>query len=83
MPLDCSDMDPSSLKLFCMLNNSLRWSGTDLLIQCLRPGTQCVAGGKSPNASRVLPSPQISPGTHLELGQLWLNLQSPTNDQTK
>ena len=46
-----------SLKTFFfrMLTNGLRCTGTDLLIQCLRPGVQCVVGGKSSDASRLFP----------------------------
>ena len=51
-----------------MLTNDLRSIGTDILINCIRPGLQGVVGGKSSDPSRF--SLQFSPGTHLELDRL-------------
>ena len=38
-----------------MLTNGLRRAGTDFLIQCLRPGVQCVVRGKSSDTTHVFP----------------------------
>ena len=65
-------------ELFHILSNGLHCTGTNLLIQYLWLGVQCVVEGKSSDFSSI--SPQISPGINLELGRLWLSLKSHTID---
>ena len=58
----------------CVLTNGLYCTVTNLLIWCLQLGVK----GISSNSSHVFPL--ISPGTHLEAGQSWLNLQGKAID---
>ena len=56
--------------------------GADLRFLALQPGSAWGVGASHPVLSHTLPVyfPQIFPGIHLELGRLWLSLQSRTTD---
>ena len=60
----------------CKLTKTVRNTGIDLLILCLRPGVKRMVKGKSFSLS--VSFPQISPGTQLELCSLRLSLYSLT-----
>ena len=56
--------------------------GADLRFLALQPGIAMGLGANHPVLSHTLPLylSQISPGTHLEPGRLWVGLQSHATD---
>ena len=66
------------------LDTTVPTGGSNLRFLALHPGSAMRRGlgANHPVLSHTLPVylPQISPGTHLELGRLWLSLQSHAID---